>query len=114
MTMPMTMPMTTEPNYPLRRTVAAVLVVAALLVGVLLLGGVVTSFGGRPASAAEARPTTSSGVADAARHVARAGDTMWSIASTYRGSADHDRYLDALLRLNGEASIVVGQAVVLP
>ena len=41
-------------------------------------------------------------------------DTLWSIASTYRGTVEQGRYVDALIRLNGGTSIEVGQAVRLP
>ena len=81
-----------------------------------LLNSLLVGVGGSPASAAEA--TTAVAVADVAfvpeTHVAGAGDSLWSIADRYRGSVDRDRYVDALIELNGSTAIVVGQAVQLP
>ncbi len=106
------------PNYALRRVGAAMVVVCALVAGGLAVEAILTSFGGVPASAAGAPSAPSRAAADASartRHVAQPGDTLWSIASTYRGAVSHDRYLDALIRLNGGATqIEVGQAVRLP
>ena len=42
------------------------------------------------------------------------GDTLWSIAQTYRGDVPVSRYVDKLVSLNGGASIQAGQAVVIP
>ena len=47
-------------------------------------------------------------------HVAAPGDTLWSIAQQYRGDVGRDRYVDALIDLNGDTSIQVGQAIRLP
>lgn len=102
------------PNYALRRLavglVAAVALVFAMMAIVVLLAG----FGSTPASASEALPATSSATAATTVHVATSGDTLWSIASTYRGDVSHGRYLDALVRVNGGAAIQVGQAIWLP
>lgn len=100
------------PNYALRRLVvgaAAVLVVGLGLVGVV---GMAAGLEGAPASAAAA-DDLGVGVAPTT-HVARSGDTMWSIANTYRGDVDRDRYIDALIRLNDGVGIQAGQAVLLP
>lgn len=103
------------PNYAVRRLVAATAAIVVLFAAVSLLGSLVTSFGGTTVSAAEALPAASAADSSApTRHVAAPGDTLWSIASTYRGSVDHGRYLDALIRLNGGVSIEAGQAVRLP
>ena len=47
-------------------------------------------------------------------HVAEPGDTLWSIADAYRGDVGRDRFIDALIDLNGGTGIQVGQAVHLP
>ncbi len=99
-----------RPNYVVRRCCAALGLVLALVVAVPAVGAIVASLGGEPASAAGVSPATPG----SATHVAGSGDTLWSIAATYRGTVDHDRYLDALIRLNGGTSIQVGQAVLLP
>jgi len=99
-----------RPNYTARRLLAAVfmVVVLTLAVGILVL---LAGLGGRPASASQAEPaiTQSSGV-----HVARAGDSLWSIAQANHGAVGLDRYVDALIRLNGGTAIQVGQAIRLP
>jgi hypothetical protein len=101
-----------RPNYVLRRWVAALAAVGIVLSMAVLVNGLVASFGGRPASAAEARPQDAAEAM--AMHVARPGDTLWSIASANHGSVSHGRYLDELIRLNGDTVIAVGQAVILP
>ena len=99
-----------SPNYALRRTgaVVAALGAVALLVGIIIL---LAGPGGRPASAFQAEPAFSS---TATVHVARAGDSLWSIARANRGEVSIDRYVDALIDLNGGTAIAVGQAVRLP
>lgn len=106
-----------EPDYLLRRVVAVLLLLVVLSTAVLAVGAVLASLGGDPASAAESSPADASDAAFASRptvHVARPGDTMWSIAAAHHGEVDHGRYLDGLLRLNGGSHIEVGQAVRLP
>lgn len=101
-----------RPNYVARRVVAGV---AALLIAVGCVSGagaIVASFGGSPASAAEAQPVTSSAIDRF--HVAQPGDTLWSIATEHHGSIDLGRYVDALIDRNGGTRIEVGQAVRLP
>ena len=99
-----------SPNYALRRTgaVVAALGAVALLVGIIIL---LAGPGGRPASAFQAEPAFSS---TATVHVARAGDSLWSIARANHGDVSIDRYVDALIDLNGGTAIAVGQAVRLP
>ena len=46
--------------------------------------------------------------------MARAGDSLWSIARANHGDVSIDRYVDALIDLNGGTAIAVGQAVHLP
>jgi LysM repeat protein len=99
----------TLPNYALRRLVVGTVAVMALIVGMLGVVGMSAGFAGSPASAAAAGTDASPSV-----HVARAGDTLWSIANTYRGNVDRGRFIDALIRLNGGVKIQAGQAIWLP
>lgn len=98
------------PNYALRRVLAAALVIAALWAAITVSAAVLAGSGGAPAAASGAQPAP----AAAAVHVARAGDTLWSIAERHRGDVAHGRYVDRLIALNGGTAIVVGQAVRLP
>lgn len=101
------------PNDAARRIGVAASAVVALVVAAFLLDGLLASFGGRPASAAEAVPAAAEAVS-VSTYVAADGDTLWSIASDHRGSVGHERYVEALIRLNGATTILVGQMVVLP
>ena len=106
---------TVVPNYTLRRVAVALLALAVLAAGAVGVGevvGALADLGGRPAAASEVAPTT--GAATPRLHVAAPGDTMWSIAQQYRGDVGRDRYVDALIDVNGAAAIQVGQAVRLP
>lgn len=99
----------TLPNYALRRAGAlAVVVATAVVLGIIIL---LAGSGGRPASAFRAEPAFSSA---ATVHVAAAGDSLWSIAEANHGDVSIDRYVDALIDLNGGTAIDVGQAVRLP
>lgn len=102
----------TVPNYALRRLIVGGLAAVAVVGGLLGVVGLSAGFTGAPASAAssaasevETSPTV---------HVAQSGDTLWSIANAYRGEVDRDRFIDVLVRLNGDVRIQVGQAVWLP
>ena len=79
--------------------------------GALVADSVLTGPGGVPASAAGAgtAPARSGMVVRA-----EAGDSLWSIAATHRGSAPITRYVDALIDLNGGTVIRAGQLVRLP
>ncbi len=100
------------PNYAMRRMLVGATAVLALVFGLL---GAVGLAAGVSASTASAAPATDVIEVDAPTvHVVRAGDTMWSIAETYRGSVDHGRYLDALITTNGGVSVQTGAAVQLP
>ena len=79
-----------------------------LLVGIIVL---LAGSGGRPASASRAEPAISS---SSTVHVASAGESLWSIAEANHGDVSIDRYVDALIDLNGGTAIDVGQAVRLP
>lgn len=104
-----------RPNYAARRLGALFVALASLMIMVSLFNGLLASFGGTPASAAEAPPAVTADAEVApALHVARAGESLWSIADQHRGSIDRDRYVDALENLNGGTVIYVGQAVQLP
>jgi nucleoid-associated protein YgaU len=105
----------TVPNYTIRRAAAALVMLAVLAAGAVGVGevvGAVADLGGRPAAASEV--ASASGDSTPSVHVAGPGDTLWSIAQQYRGSVGRDRYVDALIDLNGDTSIQVGQAVRLP
>lgn len=109
----------TVPNYAVRRAFALVVVVAVFAVTILTLVsvvGAVVDFGGRPAAASEIEPAgTASSAAPIVRvHVAQSGDTLWSIADAYRGEVGRDRFIDALIDLNGGTGIQAGQAIRLP
>lgn len=107
-----------RPNFALRRLVAGVMVVVVVLTAFVAVSTLSASLGGDPAVAAGTPPAVGGQLLDRgatpSMHVAVAGDTLWSIADTYRGEVGHARFVDALVRLNGGASIQVGQAVVLP
>ncbi|WP_420453250.1 hypothetical protein [Ilumatobacter sp.] len=103
----------TSSTYLVRRAVVgalAVVVTAALAVVAMSAVSVVASSGGRAASAAGARADG----APTETHVARAGDSLWSIAEAHRGDIEHGRYLDALIGLNSSTVVHVGQSVLLP
>jgi len=97
------------PNYVLRRVVVGAVAIVAAAVVIAVLVAVLAGFGGVPAVASEATPASA-----AAAVVARPGDTLWSIAAEHRGEIGQRRYVDALVELNGGASIIAGQAIRLP
>lgn len=104
------------PNFALRRAVvglvAALLVLAVAISSATAIGSL-TGLGGRPAAASEAVPVIS-GASSASIYVAAPGDSLWSIAESHRGSIDRNRYIDALIDLNGGTAIQAGQAIRLP
>lgn len=92
--------------YRRRRLVAAVFASLALL-GV---GQMATSaISGEATAVATDRPGAARSTV-----VVQPGDTLWALAHRHRGSTDHGWYVDALIRLNGSASIQAGQVLVLP
>jgi nucleoid-associated protein YgaU len=97
------------PAYGRRRVVAAGLLVGLLAVCGIAAHDVLAGSGGVPASAAGATPAPVRGVV-----VARAGDTLWSIAERFHGEITFGRYLEALINLNDGPSIQAGQAITLP
>ena len=104
-----------RPDFVARRLGAIVVVAASFCAAWSVADAALDIVGGSPAAAADATGPVGGASADAPpTHVAHAGDTLWSIADEYRGPVPRDRYLSALVDLNGATSIVVGQAVVLP
>ena len=105
-----------QPNYGVRRAVVAILASVILVVLAIAASNLVSAIGdvgGRPAVASGITATV--GDASSVRtHVAQPGDTLWSIAGRYRGEVGTDRFIDALIDLNGGTLIQVGQAVRLP
>jgi hypothetical protein len=93
-----------------RRWWVGAVVAGSLSVAGLGLHGVLSGPGDVPASAAGAGPAL------AGRSVkAHPGDSLWSIAERYRGSVPIQRYVDALVDLNGGSTrIDAGQLVRLP
>jgi Tfp pilus assembly protein FimV len=105
------------PNYAVRRLIAAVVALAVLAVGAIAAVeavGALVDLGGRPAAASEIPAPGSALAAAPSVHVASPGDTLWSIAERYRGAVSRDRYVDALIDLNGGTSIQAGQPIRLP
>jgi hypothetical protein len=96
-----------EATYRRRRAIVGTALAVFVAVGAVTAHDVLAGSGGVPASAAESQPARSS-------VIARPGDTLWSIADDHRGDISITRYVDKLVALNGGATIVVGQAVVLP
>ena len=105
-----------EVNYTVRRALAVVVVVVAVALGAFAASamvGAMSDVGGRPAAASD---ITSAAVAPpiVRVHVAQPGDTLWSIADRYRGEVAQNRFVDALIDVNGGTVIQLGQAVRLP
>jgi hypothetical protein len=101
--------MRTPTIYRRRRAVAAAVLAGAIGAAGLLGGNVLTGPGGVPATAAGA------GTAFASRTVrVRAGDSLWSIASRFRGEIPIGHYVEALISANGGTRIEAGQVVRLP
>ena len=96
-------------TYRRRRAVVGTMLAAFVAVGAVATHDVLAGSGGDPASAAVSLPAQAR-----TRVVAQAGDTLWSIASAHHGEISITRYVDALVDLNGGASIQAGQEVVLP
>ena len=105
------------PNYTVRRTLVAAVALAVLVaaaVAAVQTAGALVDLGGRPAAASEVTTTAAAGELVRSIHVAVAGDSLWSIADLYRGPVGRDRYVDALISLNGGTDVLVGQAIRLP
>ena len=98
----------TEATFRRRRAIVGTTLAVLVAVGVVATHDVLAGSGGDPASAAVSQPAHVSSV------VARPGDTLWSIADRFRGDISITRYVDTLVDINGGASIVAGQTIVLP
>ena len=103
------------PNYTARRVGAVLAALVAVVAAASVIDAVLVSFGGNPAFAVEAEPAAASAqpVEDTV-HVARAGESLWTIADAHRGDISRDAYMRRLIELNGSTVIIVGQAVPLP
>lgn len=99
-------PQRTAGVYRRRRLVAAAVATVSLL-GMVQVATTVVA-GGASVAATDAL------AAPRATVVVQPGDTLWELAHRHRGAADHTWYVDALIRLNGSASIQAGQVIVLP
>lgn len=95
--------------YRRRRAIVGIVAAALVAVGSVAAHDVLAGSGGVPASAAPSQPAHVR-----ATVTARSGDTLWSIAQRHHGAVSLTRYVDALVDLNGGASIQAGQAVRLP
>ena len=96
-------------TYRRRRVVVGTTLAVLVAVSAVTAHDVLAGSGGVPASAAVSLPAQAR-----VRVVAQPGDTLWSIASAHRGDVSITRYVDALVDLNGGATIQLGQEVVLP
>ncbi len=103
-------------DYAIRRTLAAFLAVVVIAITVIATSamiGALGDVGGRPAAASDIT-SAAVGAPIVRVHVAQPGDTLWSIADRYRGEVGQNRFVDALVDVNGGTAIQVGQAVRLP
>ena len=99
-------PAPTPATYRRRRIGAAVFAVALVVsVGSVAQRGLADR-GGDPASV--------SAVGQHATYLVRSGDTLWSVAERFYPGADLPVVVDALLTLNGGASLQVGQRLNMP
>ena len=96
-------------TYRRRRVVVGTTLAVLVAVSAVAAHDVLAGSGGVPASAAVSQPAQAR-----ARVVARAGDTLWSIASAHHGEISITRYVDTLVDLNGGPTIQAGQEVILP
>ena len=112
-----TVPYSVLPNRStfVRRRVGAVVFVVAL---VLSVGSVaqrgLADRGGVPASGSAVGRTTTGGTGYAPAYVVHQGDTLWAIAERLYPGRNVAQIVDALVSLNGGASIQVGQTLNLP
>lgn len=92
--------------YVRRRLLVSLVFVAVVVALVAGAGNVLANRGGAPASTSAVRPASS--------YVVQPGDTLWSIAEANHGTAPQATYVDALVAINGGASLQVGQVISLP
>lgn len=102
------------PNYAIRRLMVGLAFIGLAVVGLAATVGVLAGFQGSPASASGVQPSLTDTAVSASIHVAQPGDTLWSIANTYRGEISRDRYIDVLIRMNGDTGVISGEAIWLP
>ena len=102
------------PNYAIRRLLVGSAALGLAVAGLAATVGVLAGFQGAPASASGAQPGLTAAAAPASIHVAQPGDTLWSIDDTYRGDIGRDRYIDVLIRMNGDTGVISGEAIWLP
>lgn len=105
---PVARPRPSQATFRRRRTVVGIVLAVLVAVGAVAAHDVLAGSGGDPASAAASQPALVRTV------VAQPGDTLWSIADAQHGDVAIMRYIDALVDLNGGASIEAGQTIVLP
>ena len=95
-----------------RRRLAALVLVLAFAVGAWAAGRALVSL--TEAGATEPQPVTVADVPQAGqRYVVRPGDTLWSIAEQIAPGRDPRQVVDALEAANGDASLEVGEELVL-
>jgi hypothetical protein len=99
------------PHYVIRRLFVGSAALGLAIVGLAAAVGVLAGFQGAPASASGAQSALTDTAAPASIHVAQPGDTLWSIADTYRGDISRDRYIDVLIRMNGDTGVISGEAI---
>ncbi|MDO8361993.1 MAG: LysM peptidoglycan-binding domain-containing protein [Actinomycetota bacterium] len=113
-------PRPTTQVYVRRRLLVALVFVFMVVVLWLGAGNVLANRGGAPASTSTVRPAASASLSNTPlsytplSYTVQPGDTMWSIAQRFHGSAPHVAYVDRLVALNGGASLAVGQSISLP
>ena len=105
------------PNYAIRRLLVGSAALGLAIIGLAASVGVLTGFQGTPASASgvqSAAANAANAATSVSIHVAQPGDTLWSIADTYRGDISRSRYIDVLIQMNGDTGVFSGEAIWLP
>lgn len=102
------------PNYAIRRLLVGTAALGLAVAGLATTVGLLAGFQGTPASASGVQSALTDFTALASIHVAQPGDTLWSIADTYRGDISRDRYIDVLIQMNGDTGVASGEAIWLP
>lgn len=86
------------------------------MLGVGIAVAIAVVFGALDGLSGQGGAAASASRSDAPRQqiIAQPGDTLWDIAGEHHGKVSVTRYVDALVELNGGASINVGQVITLP